>query len=96
LHCPIKPPWGLPEYERETTMRAAEFEIEEHVAEHNRFFQRTRYTLNDLDVYADAFVPALQAVYCETMTDQQASEVMLKARADARAIDVALELADAA
>ncbi|MGA7341634.1 MAG: hypothetical protein WBX18_13610 [Terracidiphilus sp.] len=46
-----------------TTAAVADFEIEEHVAEHNRLFKQTKYTLDDLDVYAEPFGSVLRAVY---------------------------------
>ena len=41
----------------------AEFEIESHVAEHNRFFRQTAFTLDDLDVYAEPLGNVARAVY---------------------------------
>ena len=77
----------------------ADFEIEEHVASTNRFFQQTHYTLDDLDVYAESFAPALQAVYSlseGSVTEEQAFDAIRKSVAALKAIHAAMELKYAA
>ena len=77
----------------------ADFEIEEHVANNNRFFQQTHYTLDDLDAYTESFAPALQALYSASegsTTDQQLIDAFMRAKESLKAIHAAMELKYAA
>jgi hypothetical protein len=43
-------------------LACADFEIEEHVLETNRFFQMSGFTLDDLNVYAEPLAAVCRAV----------------------------------
>ena len=76
-----------------------DLDVEQHVAEHNRFFQLTHYTLDDLDVYADPFSSSLQAIYSASegsRTDQQLIDAVRQAVECLKAIHAAMELKYAA
>lgn len=82
-----------------TTSVVAEFEIEEHVAKHNRFFKSSMFTLDDLDVYAEPFKNALQCVYAASegrVTDDEVVATIQTAIADLRALHAAMDIANAA
>ncbi len=79
-------------------MQVAEFELEEHVAEHNRFFKQTAFTLDDLDVYAEPFGDAARAVHdCSEgfMTEERMIEVIRQAVCKLQALHAAMELENA-
>jgi hypothetical protein len=86
----------------ETTLlfALADAEIEAHVAEFNTFFRATHWTLDDMQVYSRPFEPALSLVrrlaYNDTMTDAEIARIMRQAGSHFRAIDDAIETADAA
>lgn len=76
-----------------------DFEIEEHVAQHNRFFKRTGFTLDDLDVYAESLGDAVRAVHdCSEgfMTEERMFEVIRQAVCKLTATNAALDLENAA
>ena len=76
-----------------------EYEIEEHVAENNHFFQKTHYTLDDLNVYAEPFGSVLQAVYGMAeghVTEEQAIHAMRLAVNQLKAIHAVLDFENAA
>jgi hypothetical protein len=79
-----------------TNIDIADFEIEEHVANTNRFFKRTHLTLDDLDVYAEPLAALQRAAFSRSMTNQQRCRAILKATADIRGIDDALDIENAA
>lgn len=68
----------------------ADFEIEEHVSEHNRFFKQTHLTLDDLDTYAKPFGDFLHAVLGlsrGSITVLEAVKVMRRAASQLKAIN---------
>jgi hypothetical protein len=79
-----------------TNDNVEDFEIEEHVAKHNRFFQLTHLTLDDLDAYAKPFAALWWAANSESMTNQQRCRAILKATADIKAINDSLDIENAA
>ena len=81
-----------------TLVSVAEFEIEEHVAQTNRFFKKTGFTLDDMDVYAEPFARVLRAVYRlseGTGTEQDAFTAVQEAVKELKAIHAGIELANA-
>ena len=78
-----------------TDIEIADFEIEEHVANTHRFFKLTHLTLDDLDVYTP-LVDLVLAARDRSMTNQQRCRAILKATADIKAIDDALDIENAA
>jgi hypothetical protein len=60
----------------------ADYEIEEHLKEHNRFFKQTCFTLDDMDAYAQSFGPLVSAAYEAaqgSITREQAVQVLMSA-----------------
>jgi hypothetical protein len=79
-----------------TDIEIANFEIEAHVTKHNGFFQLTHLTLDDLDFYAEPLAAVVAATFGRFITNQQRCRVILKATADIKAIDDALDIENAA
>jgi hypothetical protein len=80
-------------------MQVVEFEIEEHVAEHNRFFKQTAFTLDDLDAYAEPLGSAARAVYDLSegfITEEQVIATIRQAVSQLKALHAAMELENAA
>jgi hypothetical protein len=76
-----------------------DFEIEEHVAEHNKFFKQTALTLDDLDAYAVPLGNAARAVYdCSEgfVTEEQVFDIIQQSVLELRAIHAAMDLENAA
>ncbi len=74
-----------------------EAEIEEHVAELNRFFRETRFTLDDLDTYAGPFGAVVRAVYSlseGTVTEEQAVNTLKQAASDLKALHAEMDRAN--
>lgn len=80
-------------------MQIAAYEVEEHVAEHVRFFQLTNLTLDDLNVYAEPFASIIMAanrLAHGNVTEVQALDAIRLAAIDVRAIDDRLATESAA
>jgi hypothetical protein len=75
-----------------------EYEIEEHVATTNRFFQLSGCTLDDLDVYSEPLslaVKAVQGAADGCVTEEQVIETVRRAISQYKAI-AAMDLVNAA
>lgn len=76
-----------------------DFEIEEHVTEHNKFFKQTAFTLDDLDVYAAQLGNTARAVYdCSEgfVTEEQVFDIIRQSVRELKAIHTAMDLENAA
>jgi hypothetical protein len=72
----------------------ADFEIEEHVADNNSFFQLSSLTLDDLDVYAKPYTDvlgALNKLARGAVTDLDAFTAFKAAAKDLHDINAAIE-----
>lgn len=71
-------------------MNCADFQIEQHVAETNEFFQLSGFTLDDLAVYSEPFAAVLKAVYgaaSRSITQQELLNVLRAAVRQVQSID---------
>jgi hypothetical protein len=76
-----------------------DFEIEEHLAETNRFFQLTGLTADDLHIYGAPLAAVVNAVrrYAESRAKlQEALDTVPVAAGDLKAIDAEIEARDTA
>lgn len=68
----------------------ADFELEEHVAETNAFFQKSGLTLDDMNCYSDPFALLLKTAYSAAngkATDQEFLNVFRTVRRQIKSID---------
>lgn len=71
-----------------------DYEIEEHVARHNRFFKKSELTLQDLHTYAKPFTDVLNAALSLARgeaTAEQATKTLRNAAERLRKIELAIE-----
>jgi hypothetical protein len=67
-----------------------DFEIEECVRKHNRFFKKSNFTLDDLDAYSEPWRKLLWASLHGadgSITEQEAFEVMQRSMSELKAIN---------
>ncbi|HEX4032603.1 MAG TPA: hypothetical protein VHX20_19735 [Terracidiphilus sp.] len=82
-----------------TTDHVMDYEIEEHISKHNRFFKRSGLTLDDFDVYClplNKVTTAVHLLALGIITKEKAFDAMLRAAANWKAIDDQLDIEHAA